>query len=218
MKNKGQLILKSPVTFTQLLADSAHEIRIGYLSAFPNGTIINCNFHVQKCIEKKGKELVKNEKLWSKILRDIKILQHSQDVEVFKKAAAFLIIKWEKRASSFVSFFKKNYIEQRSNWFEGVSMFAPSTNNAQEATHRVIKSTFTCNRRISVQEMKSLAGVMVKNWSLDLEKIKPFAEKVEQTVEELKEGYKWIKKHKPTVLEDPESDDDDGENGNSEET
>lgn len=186
-----------------LLADCALEIRNGFLQEFPDATIINCNFHVQSNIDKRLKVEVKDEKERNRLKRDIRILQLSKSKEVFVVGAQLLISKWERQFPNMIKYFKQQYVDQRSNWYEGLAVLTPSSNNAQESTNAKIKMTFTNRRRISMQEMKNLSGEMIKNWSLDLRTEKPFVDKVEYTEKEIIDGYLWAKRQ-IEIIKDPD--------------
>jgi hypothetical protein len=185
-----------------LLADLAYEIRNGFLNVFPDADIIDCNYHVQARIDKKLKE-IKDERQRKLLKRDICILQLCQSKEVFDNAANLFVVKWQAKQAIFVKYFKDTYIDKFCNWFEGNAMLAPSTNVAQESTHAKLKMTFTNHRRVSIQEMKVLAGEIVKNWSLDLKIEKPYQKKIVFTDREIIKGYLWAKKP-IDVIKDPD--------------
>lgn len=206
LKTKGEKILNSPITFDRLLADCAYEIRNGFLAVYPQGLIINCNFHVQKSIQKKSKSEIKNEEVRANVMSDIKVLQLAQSEEVFKKAADLLISKWERKVPRFTKYFYDNFILKRSNWYEGFSGLSPSTNNGQESSHAKIKLIFTNKKRVSMQEMKVLCGKIVNSWSKDLSFEKPFVTKVEIKEDEEIKAYLWSKNLKIEVLADGNSD------------
>lgn len=186
------------------MADCAFEIRNGFLSTFPDGTVINCNFHVQKNIEKRAKKDVKDEKKRKQVLSDIKTLQLSQSKEVFDEASKLLINEWKEKTPEFIKYFEENYILQRSNWYEGIAMLSPSTNNALESTNGKIKLLFTNKRRVTMQEMKNISATMIQNWSQDLANEKPFEEKVSFTDQEITAAYIWMKQKDTKVLKEPD--------------
>lgn len=215
LKTKGEAVLQKKVEFDTLLADCAFEIRNGFLLVFPDGWVINCNFHVQQNIQKRAKKDVKDDKNRNLMLSDIKMLQLSQSESVFEKASKLLIKKWNKTLPGFTKYFEENYVKQRSNWYEGIAMLSPSTNNTQESTNGKIKLLFTNKRRITMQEMKNLSADMIKSWSKDLEKEKPFAEKVTFTEQEIVEAYLWMKKKDLDIFNDPDEDENENENADN---
>lgn len=129
-----------------------------------------------------------------KILSDIATLQLSQCAKTFNKGAELFVKKWQNKSAPFVKYFHENYIQQRSNWFEGVAMLKPSTNNGQEATNGLIKRLFTHNMRLPMAEMKTKCATITREWSLNLKNDKPFAENVSYSDDEFAEAYIHAKK------------------------
>lgn len=203
MKDKGEEVLDQRIKIKRLVADLAYEIRNGFLGVFPNGEVIECNYHVQANIDKRLKKDVKNEKDAMLLKKDITKLQLAQSEKVFEKSSRLMVEKWEEKQPAFVDYFKIQYVERHCSWYEGKALLAPSTNVAQESTHGKIKMTFTNRRRVSMQEMKNLSAEMVKNWSMDLITEKPFEKKVIFTEAEVIEGYLWAKQ-KVDVVKDPD--------------
>lgn len=177
-----------------LIADLAGEIRNGFFSLYPEKACIDCWYHVSTNIEKRLKREVHDETDFNRIKYDVHKLQLSQSQEVFQYAAELFIKKWKPQYSEFVKYFERQYVEQHNQWFEGVAYGVPSTNVAQESTHAKIKQTFTGNRRTSMAEMVRMCSDIVRNWSMDLKNIKPFATKPEISDQEMIDAYLWKKK------------------------
>jgi hypothetical protein len=78
------------------------------------------------------------------ISTDIDQLQLSSSKEVFDKAAALFVKKWmSKKQKEFVIYFKREWVDSHTNWYEGVGHFTPSTNNCLEAFNLVLKKEET---------------------------------------------------------------------------
>ena len=63
--------------------------------------------------------------------------------------------------------YRCNRINLHSGWFEGAHLFVPSTNNALEATNRVIKDQKTFRNRLPLSQFLQLAIDIVYGWSFD---------------------------------------------------
>lgn len=55
-------------------------------------------------------------------------------------------------------------VKKNVNWFEGYKQFTPSTNNALEATNRVIKDEDTLRNRLPLARFLTTVTVMIEKW------------------------------------------------------
>ena len=55
--------------------------------------------------------------------------------------------KW-KNEEKFLQYFSSQWLNSKNGWFEGLATYVPSTNNALEATNRVIKDEDTLRERL----------------------------------------------------------------------
>ena len=62
---------------------------------------------------------------------------------------------------------KEEYLNKHDEWFEGRSLYAPSTNNCLEATNNVIKSAGTLRCRLQVGQFFGVAKRLVREWSIE---------------------------------------------------
>ena len=104
------------------------------------------------------------------LINDIEALQVAQSERIFTKAANFFIKKWSSRESNFIECFKSEQLTSHNGWYEGVRHFTPSTNNALEATNRVIKDENTSRERLPLSRFKVLAFKIVEKWSKSYER------------------------------------------------
>jgi transposase-like protein len=127
-----------------LEADGAHAITNACDAVFPNTTRIMCWFHVSQNVDKKL-STIRSKKIQDAIREDIHQLQLAKSESEFIKASGLWLKKWEgnQEANSFVSYFREEYINNNSGWFEGLALGYPSTNNCLEATNNVVKKEWT---------------------------------------------------------------------------
>jgi len=82
------------------------------------------------------------------LLNDVDALQLAQSERIFTKASNLFIKKWTRSQPDFVEYFRREWLTSHDAWYEGVEHFTPSTNNALEATNRVIKDENTFRERL----------------------------------------------------------------------
>lgn len=148
---------------------------------------------------------VKNKKINGNMFADIHKLQLAQTDEIFIKAANLFCLKYIEQ-NSFIKYFQSEWIQKRSGWHEGVSHHCPSTNNAQEATHRVIKLIQTMRRLKSMAEMKKLLFDIVSEWSVTTS-TQTFSDSRKITSGDLVDAYIWNKSN-IQIIRDPEDGED----------
>jgi hypothetical protein len=78
--------------------------------------------------------------------------------------------KWIKTQPNFIEYFQTGWLTSRKGWYEGVRHLTPSTNNALEATNRVIKAKNTLRERLPLSKFKVLAFEIVEKWSKPYER------------------------------------------------
>lgn len=193
------------------IADGAEEIRQSIVEIFPDIKLVMCWAHASKKMKEHLDKYVKDPKMNQQIYADILKLQLSQSQEIFSKAA-ILFLHEHRAEENFVNYFKKEWIDKRTGWYEGVSHMCPSTNNAQEATHRAIKLLWTMHNRIGLKEMGALVLEIIFSWSNDLGTDFPFANERTITAKDKISAYIWVRFSKNEILQDPDDVDDSQEN------
>ena len=78
--------------------------------------------------------------------------------------------------------------------------FTPSTNNALEATNRVIKDENTFRERLPLSRFKVLAFETVEKWSRSYERgLKQYNDKQTISLDLWTHGYQWAKSNESTL-------------------
>jgi hypothetical protein len=122
-----------------------------------------CWFHVEKNYETQL-NLIDDANDRIRIDRDIKMLQASSSPEIFHSVFALFEVRWSKY-KEFVNYFKAEWYNTQPNWYEGYAPGLPSTNNALEATNRVIKDENTFGERLQFSRFLVCALELAENWS-----------------------------------------------------
>jgi len=172
-------ILKSESTVPYrpkyIIADCAEAITNAFSEVFgPNFTRVYCWFHIMKNIKHKLHS-ISDIDIRSEIKSDISFLQLSDSPEEFARAKDLWITKWssEKEASQFVEYFKTQYLDQRSGWFQGIAPGHPLTNNGLEAINSWIKKEGTLRERLPLRDFIECTFRIISNWSCDRSPISP---------------------------------------------
>lgn len=133
-----------------LIADGADAIRTAFYIVFPNAKLdIMCFAHVLRNVRKRPFSSKQNKSL---IIDDIRKMQLAPNRKVFEYMAELFCSKWTTIESSFVQYFKQQWLGTHANWFEGAADFTPSTNNALESHNAVIKRKVTFRKRLPLNQ------------------------------------------------------------------
>lgn len=176
-----------------LIADGAPAITNGFNLAFDrpeddeqnqDRVRLMCWAHVIRNIDPKLDKL--GPKLKAELREDIFAIQLSSNKEMFEASSSLFLEKWRAKESKSVNDFLKYFEAQwlkgsLTGWYEGAGPLLPSTNNALEATNRVIKTRIRTRLNIGVF-LHSISDVLAE-WSRerDPDKLnhKEFAEVLE---------------------------------------
>jgi MULE transposase domain/SWIM zinc finger len=189
-----------------VVADCADAIHAAARHVFGNTfKRVTCWAHVIRNIDKKL-NTIKNPETRQQIRRDIVTLQLAKSDAEFDTAKSLLLKKYDActtDVTSFLEYFRQEYLVSHAGWYEGVDFFAPSTNNGLESTNNVIKSHYTLRERLPMHQFLSSLRNMVFDWSLNCDPIrpnaKPFAHKPTVNLKLQTAAYNW-KREKPSVL------------------
>jgi hypothetical protein len=137
-----------------LISDAADAIKNGFRKVFDNEhDQIMCWAHMKRKIENRVCQ-VNDKDAAREIIEDIELLQLSNSKPVFNLGIKLFMKKWkmnnkQKNQSimDFLNYFDKEWIQSNPGWYEGVQLYTPSTNNALEATNKVIKDDGTFRER-----------------------------------------------------------------------
>jgi len=131
---------------------------------------INCWAH---CIRLIDAELssVKNNTFRQQLRADIKNIQLSDNESIFIKSVELFLLNWSKakdaQVDAFLVYFKTNFVDCKSGWYEGYSAGDPSHSNGIESSHKHFKCFENIRERTPcIQFMKGKGRRMVKEWSL----------------------------------------------------
>lgn len=149
---------------TVLVSDAAPAIGNAFKNAFGEQVIIvMCWAHAFKNLQKKI-NLVDNKSDQKLILADIAFIQTIATIQEFELARTLFVEKWASK-TEFIAYFTREWVEKNANWFEGVVQHIPSTNNALEATNRVLKDDITKRERVALSVFISLMVDLIGRYS-----------------------------------------------------
>ena len=147
-----------------LIADGAEAISNAFLKVCGiDHNVVMCWFHMRKNVEKKL-YLVEDKALHDVIMNDIETLQLSTNKKIFDIATGLFLKKW-KNEEKFLQYFSSQWLNSKNGWFEGLATYVPSTNNALEATNRVIKDEDTLRERLVLSRFTVVLFSIVNKWS-----------------------------------------------------
>ena len=101
----------------------------------------------------------------SEIVDDIDLLQLSSTNDIFEKAKVCFIKKYTKICTEFIPYMNKSWFTSHDKWYEGISNFLPSTNNALESHNLVIKKEETLRERMPLSRFLPKCVEVTKKWS-----------------------------------------------------
>lgn len=182
-----------------LIADASGAIHNGFKVVFGDDVLIlMCWFHAKKAVKKNLPSLIPNKTVHNAILEDMTTLQISQTPDQFYEAARLFLIKYE-QYDAFCEYFKKEWIIEHPNWFEGITTeFVPSTNNAMESWNRLTKDEKSNRIRFPLDIFFPKLLQWTKEWSQQYtSKAKTFDRVVAVDTKLWTAAYKWAKLNKP---------------------
>lgn len=103
------------------------------------------------------------------MIGDIDKLQLCQSHQIFDYGIQLFLDKWREVCIEFIQYFETEWLHKNRYWYEGARILTPKTNNALEATNRVIKNEHTLRRRYDFSRFRAVLCDMIKNWSLGYE-------------------------------------------------
>jgi len=102
-----------------------------------------------------------------------------------------------KKPSAFIEYFRSEWLTSRNGWYEGTLHFTPRTNNALEATNRVIKDENTFRERLPLSRFKVSSFETVEKWSKSYERgLKQYSDMQTISLDLWTHGYQWAKSNK----------------------
>lgn len=168
--NKGvKTLFNIDIDPIYLICDAAKAIDNGFAVVYGrDGKItIMCWSHMRRAVSKKLSSFFRDQMTQNEVLRDIDHLQLAKTSADFDKAANLFVQKWRLRSKEFIDYFTKEWLNKNRFWYEGVARNVPSTNNAQEATHKAIKDRQTLRNRFDIGKFREVLFQMVKSYSIE---------------------------------------------------
>ena len=133
----------------------------------------------------------------SDFIKHLGFVQLSLNEKMFKSNACQLLAEFEGMAG--LGEFEKQWLEIAPNWYEGLSIFNPSTNNALEAFNALIKAMYTLRERLSLSKFfDCLKTIIVSESKLrdpDFTNAKLFAEKKEFSIKTWTEAFEFSRQN-----------------------
>jgi hypothetical protein len=108
---------------------------------------------------------INNGETRNEILHDVDQLQLCESEMAFRNASLLFMKKWSKIEKDFSAYFENEWLQNHNSWYEGYNIFSPSTNNALEATNRVIKDEHTFRERHTLLRFFTIVNDIVNKWS-----------------------------------------------------
>lgn len=168
--NKGlNDVFNCKINPKHLICDAADSILNGFFNTYgqDHKIVIMCWAHMRRAVSKKILTYFRDARLQNDVLYDIDKLQLCRTDEDFDKAAILFIEKWEKHSSDFTKYFHDEWLVQHRFWYEGAALKIPSTNNCQEATHKVIKDKHTIRARYDLSRFREVLFRMLHQYSTE---------------------------------------------------
>jgi hypothetical protein len=150
-----------------LIADGSDAIRNAFRFSciFGSNKMVMCWAHVCRRIDN-NLCLIKDKNERHEVMSDIEKLQICDSTNSFQLTSELFLKKYEKH-QDFINYFQSEWLTAHSGWYEGHSEYTPSTNNALEATNKVIKQENTLRERFVLFRFLVVAIEMVRKWSRD---------------------------------------------------
>lgn len=145
-----EVLYESSFEPTTIIADEAHSIRNAFFNVFTSADLgIMCFPHVIRNIRKRQFKVKNNKQL---ILDDIRKIQKSPNRAMFEMMCDLFCQKWQEFESDFIDYFRKQWLGDLNNWFEGAAEYTPSTNNGVESHNANIKRKVTLRKRLPLNQ------------------------------------------------------------------
>ncbi|CAF1367410.1 unnamed protein product [Rotaria sordida] len=199
-----QVINKDLLRPTVLISDTADAIKNGFRNVFNNEyNQIMCWTHMKRkvkhCICQINDKDIRKE-----IMEDIEILQLFNSIPVFKLASTLFMKKWNMNNKQqnqsildFLEYFDNEWLQSNNGWYEGIQLYASSTNSVIEATNETIKDDGTFRERHVLSRFLTIATNIINSWSVERDAFsinaKIFATETTLSLQLWTLSYQWAK-------------------------
>jgi hypothetical protein len=189
---------------TALIADAADAIKNGFRNVFNHQyNQIMCWSHMKTKVQNRACH-IDDKNVAEEIINDIEYLHLSNSSIVFKLALTLFFKKWKtnnkqnnQSITNFLNYFDDEWVKSNGGWYEGIQLYTPSTNNALEATNKIIKDDGTFRERHVLSRFLTITSSIINNWSIERDlsstNVKVFATEPTICLKLWTSSYQWAK-------------------------
>jgi hypothetical protein len=186
-----------------VVCDASKAIQNAFVKIFGAEVTVRMRWaHAKRKIQARVEQVTRKE-VQKQLFDDVDSLQAATDPEIFSLAAKAFLLKWHSE-TDFIKYFEEQWLIQNRNWYLGVNLGSPATNNALESFNRVIKDEHTLRERFPISRFLVVATEMVNHWSTQYSSIsaenRVFATTPTLALREWTRSYQWAKLQKKVVL------------------
>jgi hypothetical protein len=87
--------------------------------------------------------------------------QASRNRKIFQTGSQLFLKKY-KHETRFLEYFTNEWLSTKDGWFEGLQLYSPNSNNALEATNRVLKDEDTLRERLMLSRFTAIVFSIVE--------------------------------------------------------
>lgn len=146
-----------------LIADGAGSIQNGFKRVFGDDSLVlMCWVHMIVKVKDHVASLIPSADQ-EDILNDVKRMQLISCPTTFHVVMMLFCEKW-KKYDDFMAYFKKEWIDRNSQWYEKANLTTPSHKNALEAVNRVIKEEGTFRERLPLPRFIEVVKKIITDW------------------------------------------------------
>ncbi len=102
-----------------------------------------------------------------------------------------------------MDYFDNEWVKSNGGWYEGIQLYTPSTNNALEATNKVIKDDEAFRERHVLSRFLTIISNIINNWSVERDSsstnAKIFATEPSICLQLWTSSYQWAKTKKDII-------------------
>ncbi len=151
-----------------------------------------CWAHVSRAVDKKL-PMIQRKDLCDTVRRDIEVLLLATNQKNFQRGSKLLIQHGiqQKVPTSFINYFKSQWLNHLPGWYEGVSPGKPSTNNGLENRSGIIKDANPLRSHLPRGVFLSVALSIAMERSENTANHRQFAADMQPGLQDLIEAYQW---------------------------
>jgi len=184
----------------------------GFAAAFGEQPVrLVCWDSCFKEVTKNLQVTIKDNKVRRLIRQDIEVMHNSGSSEIFDQVQKLFFNKWSTKSqssdvSTFCEYFKENWIDKNSKWFEGAAPKIPSSNEESEAFIRNPDIQDKIYDRLQSERFLDFISSTMQEWSTvrnpENENFKEFSRKPETSLATWTSGFQWSISDEPYKRKD----------------